>query len=103
MIFSVNILGLTLWKVKMRSNYKAFQKVLKDCNQTPNKMLVDKASEFYNMSSMICTTATRCFKTHNEGKPVVPGPFIKVYDCHIKKSMCQLTLKISKIIQLYYS
>ena len=35
----------------MRSNYKAFQKVLKNCNQTPNKMLVDKVSEFYNMGS----------------------------------------------------
>lgn len=51
MVFSVNIRGLLLWKVKMRSNYKAFQKVLKNCNQTPNKMLVDKVSEFYNMGS----------------------------------------------------
>ena len=51
MVFSVNIRGLLLWKGKMRSNYKAFQKVLKNCNQTPNKMLVDKVSEFYNMGS----------------------------------------------------
>ena len=77
MVFSVNIRGLLLWKVKMRSNYKAFQKVLKNCNQTPNKMLVDKVSEFYN------TATIRCFKTHNEGKSVVSGPFIRTLKSRI--------------------
>ena len=51
MIFLVNMHGLFLWKIKKNIRItNAFQKVLDQSNRKPNKLWVDKISEFYNGS-----------------------------------------------------
>ena len=51
----------------------AFQKVLNKSNRTPNKIWVDKGSEFYNRSvkSWLEKIAIDMYSTHNEEKYVV--------------------------------
>ena len=49
--FLVNMLGLFLWKTKKGVRIvNAFQKVLDNSGRKPNKIWVDKGSEFYNSS-----------------------------------------------------
>ena len=56
----------------------AFQKTLKECNRKPNKIWVDKRSEFYNrsMKSWLEKNAIGMYLTHNEGKSAVAERFI---------------------------
>ena len=49
-IFSKICLGYSLKDKKGISIVNAFQKTLKEFNQTPNKTWVDKGSEFYDNS-----------------------------------------------------
>ena len=51
LMFSVNIHGVFLWKTKrVLTITKAFQKILDESSCKPNKIWVDKGSEFYNRS-----------------------------------------------------
>ena len=51
LIFLVNMLGLFLWKIKkVVSIVNAFPKILNKSERKPNKIWVDKGSEFYNSS-----------------------------------------------------
>ena len=51
LIFLVNMLGLFLSKIKKGiSIVNAFQKILKESKRKPNKIWIDKESEFYNHS-----------------------------------------------------
>ena len=49
LIFSVNMLGYTFDKKGITST-NDFQKILDESNCKPNKIRVDKGSEFYNRS-----------------------------------------------------
>ena len=51
----------------------AFQNILKESNHKPNKIWVDKGSEFYNRSIKWCLEKNdlEMYSTHNEGKSVV--------------------------------
>ena len=51
----------------------AFQKILNESNCKPNKIWVDKGSEFYNrsMKSWLEKIDIESYSTHNEGKPIV--------------------------------
>ena len=48
----------------------AFQKILDESNLKPNKIWVDKGSEFYNrsMKSWLEKNTIEMYSTHNEGK-----------------------------------
>ena len=48
----------------------AFQNILDESNHKPNKIWVDKGSEFYNrpMNSWLERNDTEMYSTHNEGK-----------------------------------
>ena len=47
----VNMDGLFLWNIKnVTTIANAFQSILNDSKRKPNKILVDKGSEFYNRS-----------------------------------------------------
>ena len=65
---------------KVVSIVTAFQSILKQSNRKPNKIWVDKSSEFYNASLkngykiMIFVM----YSTHNEGKSVVAERFITI-------------------------
>ena len=56
-----------------------FQKILDESNRKPNKIWVDKGSEFYNksMKSWLEKNDIEKYLTHNEGKPVIAERFIR--------------------------
>ena len=90
-IFLVNMLGLFLYKIKESiSIVNIFQKILKESNRKPNKIWVDKGSEFYNNSfkKSLQDNDTVMYSTNNKGKSVVAERFIraiknKIYKMHI--------------------
>ena len=51
----------------------AFQKILDDSNRKPNKIWVDKGSEFYNNSfkKWLKDIDIEMYSIHNEGKSVI--------------------------------
>ena len=67
----------------------AFQKILKESNCKPNKIWVDKGSEFYNelMKSWLEKNDIEMCSTHNEGKSVVTERFIRTLKNKIYKYM----------------
>ena len=56
-----------------------FKKMLNEWNRKPNKIWVDKGSEFYNksMKSFFQNNNIETYSTHNEWKPVVAERFIR--------------------------
>ena len=58
---------------------KAFQSILKQSNRKPNKLWVDKGSEFYNayFKKWLQDNDIVMYSTHNEGKSVLPERFIR--------------------------
>ena len=79
----------------------AFQKILIESNRTPNKIRVDKGSEFYNrsMKSWLEKNDIEMYLRHNEGKPVITGRFIRTLKNKIYKYM-NLLLKNVYIAKL---
>ena len=65
-------------KDKGTSIVAAFQSILKQSNRKPNKIWVDKGSEFYNASfkKWLQDNDIVMYSTHNEGKSVVAEKFI---------------------------
>ena len=61
------------------TNANLFQKVLDDSKRKPNKILVDKGSEFYNrsMKSSLEKNDIEMYSTHNKGKSVVAERLIR--------------------------
>ena len=54
LLFVIDILSKYAWVVSLKdktgvSIVNALQRILKDCNRKPNKIWVDKGSEFYNI------------------------------------------------------
>ena len=75
----------------------AFRSILKDSNRKPNKIWVDKGSEFYNnflkngYKKMIVM-----YSMHNEGKSVVAERFIRT----LKNLICKHMPSISKNVYI---
>ena len=59
----------------------AFQKNLTESNRKPNKIWVDKASDFYNRSidQWLEKNAIEMYSRHNEGKFVIAERFIRTW------------------------
>ena len=57
----------------------AFQKIIDECTHKPNKIWVDKDSEFYNRSikSWLGNNDIEMYSTHNEEKSIVAERFIR--------------------------
>ena len=55
----------------------AFQKILDDSNRKPNKIWVDKGSEFYNglFQKLLKVNDIEIYSIHNEGKSVAAQRF----------------------------
>ena len=68
LILLVNMLRLFLGKTKGVSIVDAFQKILDDSNRKPNKIWVDKGSEFYNNSfkKWLKDNDIEMYSIHNE-------------------------------------
>ena len=65
----------------------AFQSILKQSNRKPNKIWVDKGSEFYNASfrKWLKDNDIVMYSTHNEGKSVVAERFVRTLKSKIYK------------------
>ena len=72
----------------------AFQSILKQSNRKPNKIWVDKGSEFYNASfkKWLRDNDIVMYSTNNEGKSVVAERFIRT----LKSNICKYMTSISK-------
>ena len=91
-----------------RSITIAFPKILKESNRKPNKMWVDKGSEFFNkpMKSwleknsiafkiiIIIIIIIKMYSTHNEGKSVVAESFMRTLKNKIFKYMTSISKNI---------
>ena len=70
----------------------AFQSTLKKSNRKPNKIWVDKASEFYNshFKKWLKGNKIEMYSTHNEGKSTVPERFIRTIKNKIYKYLTSI-------------
>ena len=76
---------------------KAFQSILKQSNsRKPNKIWVDKGSEFYNASfkKWLQDNDIVIYSTHNEGKSVVAERFIRTLKSKIYKYMTSISKNV---------
>ena len=74
----------------------AFQKVLNDSRRKPNKIWVDKGSEFYNISfkKWLKDNDIEMYSTNNEGKSVVAERFIRTLKTKIYKYMTSVSKNV---------
>ena len=79
----IDIFSKYAWVVPLKdkkgiSIVNAFQKILKESDRKPNKIWVDKGSEFYNNSfkKWLKDNDIEMYSIHNEGKSVVGERFI---------------------------
>ena len=71
----------------------AFQSILNNSRRKPNKIWVDKGSEFYNASfkKWLQDNDIIMYSTNNEGKPVVAERFIRTLKIKIYKYMTSIS------------
>ena len=74
----------------------AFQKILDDSNRKPNKIWVDKGSEFYNSSfkNWLKDNDIEMYSIHNEGKSVVADKFIRTLKTKTYKYMTSISKNV---------
>ena len=74
----------------------AFQIILKESNRKPNKIWVDKRSEFYNNSFKKCLQDTDIvmYSTNNKGKSVIAERFIRKLKNKIYKYMTSISKNV---------
>ena len=80
-IFSKYALVVPLKDKKGVSIVNVFQKILKEPDRKPNKIWVDKGSEFYynSFKKWLKDNDTEMYSIHNEGKSVVAERFIRTF------------------------
>ena len=73
-----------------------FQKILDDSNRKPNKIWVDKWSEFYNNSfkKWLKDNDIEMYSIHNQGKSVVSERFIRTLKTKIYKYMTSVSKNV---------
>ena len=74
----------------------AFQKILNESNLKPNKIWVDRGSQFYNrsMKSFLQNNDIELCSVHNEGKSVVAEKFIRTLKNKIYKYMISISKNV---------
>ena len=91
------MLWLLLWKIKKGASIvNAFQKILNNSGHKPNKVWVDKGSEFYNNSfkKWLKDNDIEMYSIHNEGKSVAAERFIRTWKTKIYKYMTSVSKNI---------
>ena len=85
-----------------------FQKILVESNRKPNKIWVDRGSEFYNRSvkHFLQNNDIEMYSTHNKGKSVIAERFIRTLKNKIYKYMTSVsknvyTDKLDDIVNKY--
>ena len=91
-IFSKYVWVVLLKDKKGVSIVNAFQKTLNDSNRKPNKIWVDKGSEFYNSfaKKWFKNNDIEMYSIHNEGKSVVAERFIRTLMTRVYKYMTSI-------------
>ena len=94
----IDIYSKYAWVVPLKdkkgvSIVNAFQSILNKSNRKPNKIWVDKGSEFYTRSikSWLEKNDIEMYSTHNEGKSVVAERFIRTIKNKIYKHMTSIS------------
>ena len=74
----------------------AFESILKQSHRKPNKIWVDKGSEFYSASfkKWLQDNDIVMYSTHNEGKSVVAERFIRTLKSKIYKYMTSISKNV---------
>ena len=97
----IDIFSKCAWVVPLKdkkgiSIVKAFQSILKQSNRKPNKIWVDKGSEFYNayFKKWLRDNDVIMYSTHNEGKSVVAERFIRMLKSKIYKYMTSISKNV---------
>ena len=97
----IDIFSKYTWVVPLKdkkgiSIVKAFQIILKQSNRKPNKIWVDKGSEFYNASfkKWLQDNDIVIYSTHDEGKSVVAERFIRTLKSKIYKYMTSISKNV---------
>ena len=80
----IDIFSKYAWVIPLKdkkgiSIVNAFQKILKESNRKPNKIWVDKGSEFYNNSfkKWLQNNDIVMYSTNNEGNSAIAERFIR--------------------------
>ena len=97
----IDIFSKYAWVVPLKdkkgiSIVKAFQIILKQSNKKPNKIWVNKGSEFYNAYFKKCLRDNDIvmYSTHNEGKSVVAERCIRTLKSKIYKYMTSISKNV---------
>ena len=97
----IDIFSKYVWVVPLKdkkgiSIVKAFQIILKQSNRKPNKIWVEKGSEFYNayFKKWLQDNYIVMYSTHNEGKSVVAERFIRTSKGKIYKYMTSISKNV---------
>ena len=95
-IFSKYVWVVLLKDKKGISIVKAFQIILKQSNSKPNKIWVDKGSEFYNayFKKWLRDNDIVMYSTHNEGRSLVAERFIRTLKRKIYKYMTSISKNV---------
>ena len=97
----IDIFSKYAWVVPLKdkkgtSIANAFQKILKESDRKPNKIWVDKGSEFYNSSfeKWLKDNYIEMHSIYNEGKSVVAERFIRTLKTKIYKYMTSVSKNV---------
>ena len=97
----IDIYSKYAWVIPLKDKKRititsAFQKILDQLNHKPNKIWVDKDSEFYNrsMKSWLEKSDIEVYSTHNERKSVVAEKFIRTLKNEIYKYMTSISKNV---------
>ena len=97
----IDIFSKYAWVVPLKdkngiSIVKAFQIILKQSNRKPNKIWVDKGSEFCNafLKKWLRDNDIVMYSTHNEGKSVAAERFITTLKSKIYKYMTSISKSV---------
>ena len=95
-IFSKYASVIPLKGKKGISIVNAFQIILKESNRKPNKIWVQKGSEFYNISfkKWLKDNDIEMYSTNNEGKSVIAERFIRILKNKIYKYMTSVSKNV---------
>ena len=104
----INISSDYAWVIPLKDKKgttitNAFQKILHEFNRKPNKIWVDKSTEFYNEINEIMARKNdiNMHSTHNEGKPVVAKRFIRTLKNKIYKYMTSISKNMKIKMKLH--
>ena len=101
LLCAIDIFSKCAWVVPLKdkkslSIVTAFQSILKQSNRKPNKIWVDKGSEFYNDSfkKWLQDNDIVMYSTNNEGKSDVAERFIRTLKSKIYKHMTSISKNV---------